>query len=279
MAIIRSIAMGKARKSAGNVTFRTVRGRTIASEKRGPGVPTRAGYETIYQFVFALTSRFVRMHRYDIDLSFDKSKYGSQGNNFQKLNKAGLFNALSPLWSAGAMSSSVDDSVINDTVGAYAAAHPTAIYRVRKSGEPTVYLTGGWSSEDNPAIPTKDLVIIVNGVSYPAMYIAGNDVPSDVQQFTFNSDIRINQLGFGDSVATGITATGTTSAGAAATRNGSLEKVNENQKKAVNWDIEPGDELANVSYLTVKDGSTVIGSYYVEVINEGGGGGIIDPTA
>lgn len=44
MAIIRSLAIGKGSKSAGNITFRTVRGRTIVSEKLASASDARGWY-------------------------------------------------------------------------------------------------------------------------------------------------------------------------------------------------------------------------------------------
>lgn len=41
MAIVRSIAVGKSTRSAGQFTYRTVRGRTIVSQKRGPDATSR----------------------------------------------------------------------------------------------------------------------------------------------------------------------------------------------------------------------------------------------
>lgn len=41
MAIVRSLVIGKATRSAGQLTFRTVRGRTIVSQKRGPHATSR----------------------------------------------------------------------------------------------------------------------------------------------------------------------------------------------------------------------------------------------
>lgn len=41
MAIVRSLAVGKSTRSAGQFTYRTVRGRTIVSQKRGPDATSR----------------------------------------------------------------------------------------------------------------------------------------------------------------------------------------------------------------------------------------------
>lgn len=168
MAIVKSIFLGKARKSAGDGTFRTVRGRTILSEKRGPsGTSTRGeGEETVYQFNFALISRYISLHRADINVSFDTTKYGSCGNYFFKINRTALELAFEDLYpSSGA--ASITNKMIEDAVTAYATANPTNIYRVRKSGCTTKYLTGAWKTSDNPSgSVTPDPPTGENSVTY-----------------------------------------------------------------------------------------------------------------
>lgn len=151
MAIIRSLAVGKARKSAGNLTFRTVRGRTIASEKIGPRPVTRAdGALTEAEFMFALISRFASLHASDINLSFDKTKYGTSRNSFMKLNYAGLKAALLPLFASNPDAAAHTDAAIEEAVTTYATANQTVIYRVKRSGFEVKYLVGAWTSDDNP---------------------------------------------------------------------------------------------------------------------------------
>ena len=59
MAIISSVFMGRAKKSAGNATFRTVRGRTIASQKVAKK-GTKTGKMSKNQFALAVISRFAQ---------------------------------------------------------------------------------------------------------------------------------------------------------------------------------------------------------------------------
>lgn len=148
MAIIRSLAVGKSRKSAGNLTFRTVRGRTIMSEKVGSRPVTRVdGALSVYEARFRLISMYIGAHRADINASFDKSKYGSQGNYFYTVNKKGLEAAIDSLL-PNAQSTTVAE--IESAVTTYATANPTEIYRVKRTGYAQVYLTKAWSSADNP---------------------------------------------------------------------------------------------------------------------------------
>ena len=135
----------------GNVTYRTVRGRTIGSQKRGGVDPsTRVDGQTKYQFIFGLIARFVAAHAEDIKVSFADTKYGSARNMFIKLNYAAFSEALSGLFVQGVTNAdAIYDQEIETAVAEFAAANPTTIYRVKRDGE-TVYLTGAWSSDDNP---------------------------------------------------------------------------------------------------------------------------------
>lgn len=152
MAIINSIFMGDARKSAGNGTFRTVRGRTIVSQKvskRG----TISGNLSKNQFALAVISRFASLYAADINVSFDPTTFGSARNAFFKLNYDSMKKAVSSLYSASLLEGAAKiptDAEIIAAIESYAASNPSAIYRVKRAGYEVVYLTGAWSSDDNP---------------------------------------------------------------------------------------------------------------------------------
>lgn len=171
MAIIRSLAVGKARKSAGNLTYRTVRGRTIASEKVGERPITRAPGEPMTKatYMFACLNRYMAAHKSDIEVSFDKTKYGSQRNYFAKLNYYGISSSLESLYASKPDADQVTDTEIEEAVADYAQSNPTAIYRVKRAGYDTVYLDGAWDSADNPT-PPADLA------TYASMTIDGKSV-------------------------------------------------------------------------------------------------------
>lgn len=154
MAIIRSMGVGSANKSMGNVTYRTIRGRCIGSQKIGNRPLTRAEDVSLQQFVFGLVNRYMTLHAADINVSFNKSKYGSERNYFAKVNFSALRTALEPLYVAGGVSvDSITDAQIESAILAFVEDNPSSIYRVRKAGYSVVYLTGAWSSEDNPEEP------------------------------------------------------------------------------------------------------------------------------
>lgn len=150
MAIINSLGIGRGKKSAGNLTYRTVRGRCIASQKQEKRGPVKGAY-SIAQATFSLVSTFMRAHAADIDVSFDKTAYGSARNNFYKTNKSALAAALATLANEYAYAKNkADITAIDAAIAAYAQENPKAIVRVKLSGFDTVYLTGAWSSDDNP---------------------------------------------------------------------------------------------------------------------------------
>lgn len=151
MAIIRSMGVGSAKKSMGNVTYRTVRGRTVGSQKVASRPLTRATDVSLQQFTFGLITRFMAIHAADIMVSFNQTKYGSERNYFAKVNFAALRLALRPLYVAGATSvDEISDAQIENAIATYATANPQAIYRVKRSGYEVVYLDGEWSSDQNP---------------------------------------------------------------------------------------------------------------------------------
>ena len=150
MAIVNSLGVGRGKKSAGNLTYRTVRGRCIASQKQQKRGPVKGAY-SIAQATFSLVSTFMRAHSADIDVSFDKTAYGSARNNFYKTNKSALAAALATLANEYAYAKNkADITAIDAAIADYAQKNPQAIVRVKLSGFDTVYLTGAWSSDDNP---------------------------------------------------------------------------------------------------------------------------------
>ena len=86
MAIINSLAIGKSVKSAGNLTYKTVRGRTIASQ-RITSNESNTFFQVLQRGHFSTVSKCINLCQLWIDNAFEKSKYGSARNNFFKLNK------------------------------------------------------------------------------------------------------------------------------------------------------------------------------------------------
>lgn len=154
MAIINSMGIGRAKKSMGNVTYRTVRGRTIGSQKRGAGTTgatTRGQGGNLRKPLFAMINMFMQAHASDIQVSFNKSKYGSQRNYFFTNNYKGMSAALFSLATASSISGVLPDaSEVEAAITAYATENPSSIYRVKLQGFEVKYMSGAWSSDDNP---------------------------------------------------------------------------------------------------------------------------------
>lgn len=85
MAIINSLAIGKSFKSAGNLTYKTVRGRTIASQRI-----TSNKSNTIAQGFqrsrFGITAQCMQLFISYVNNFFEKTKYGSARNQYVKVN-------------------------------------------------------------------------------------------------------------------------------------------------------------------------------------------------
>lgn len=184
MAIINSMGVGRSRKSMGNVTYRTVRGRTIGSQKRSEGTATTRGLGgNIRKPLFAMISMFLREHASDIQVSFNKTRYGSQRNYMFQKNYDALSSALSSLALAASASGTIPSiTEIEAAITEYATANPTSIYRVRLDGFDTVYLTGVWSEEDNP----------VSGGASDGLGIGSSSVSSTDGKATYTAPIALS---------------------------------------------------------------------------------------
>lgn len=87
MAIVRSIAMGNSRKSAGNVTFRTVRGRLVASQKIAANpnyVPS--ALQVAQRANFGKVFGWARSGGSIVRYLFGATKYGNSFNQLIKRN-------------------------------------------------------------------------------------------------------------------------------------------------------------------------------------------------
>lgn len=85
MAIVNSLAIGKSRKSAGNLTYKTVRGRTIASQRITEN-KSNSAKQQVQRDLFRNVSMSIALCRAYIDRCYEPSKYGSARNAFQKQN-------------------------------------------------------------------------------------------------------------------------------------------------------------------------------------------------
>lgn len=86
MAVVRSLGVGEGRKSAGMLTYRTVRGRTIASQRIVTNT-SNTPKQAVQRSYFGSANRAMLYLLGWISVGFEKSKYGSERNNFLKTNK------------------------------------------------------------------------------------------------------------------------------------------------------------------------------------------------
>lgn len=93
MAIINSLAIGKSYKSAGNLTYKTIRGRTIASQRITSNKSNTAAQQEQRSHFSAVSSSMKLIQQY-INICYEKSKYGSSRNMFFKVNKNFNFGGL-----------------------------------------------------------------------------------------------------------------------------------------------------------------------------------------
>lgn len=93
MAIISSTAIGNGKKSAGVLTYRRQRGRTIASQRILTN-SSKTEKQVAQRTAFALASKAIAIAAPIVDVTFAKSKYGSARNNFFKINKAALMEGF-----------------------------------------------------------------------------------------------------------------------------------------------------------------------------------------
>lgn len=93
MARLKSIAIGPGSGSAGDVTYRTVRGRTIMSRR-----VTESTSDTPSQRnrrdAFAIMQRFYKFYRDWVELYFEKTKYGSPVNAVSHYNYSYLYDLI-----------------------------------------------------------------------------------------------------------------------------------------------------------------------------------------
>lgn len=103
MAIINSLAIGKAVKSAGNLTYKTVRGRTIAAQKITTN-KSNTVRQASQRSSFAVMSKCMKLLQAYIDVAYEKSKYGSSRNHFARVNNRFNLGGVYPEITEGAIS-------------------------------------------------------------------------------------------------------------------------------------------------------------------------------
>lgn len=87
MAIVNSLAIGKSVKSAGNLTYKTVRGRTIASQ-RITSNKSNTLLQSSQRAHFSMCAKAATLIQTFINSCYEKSRFGSARNQFMSINKS-----------------------------------------------------------------------------------------------------------------------------------------------------------------------------------------------
>lgn len=159
MARIYSHSESRAKGSVGMTTYRTIRGRVIQSQKVAPWDPSidHVGNATRWNertALLGIISLWCSFHAQSLKNSFNKTRFGSPRNYFFKKNFPALKEAFAILAAQYAANKQAPEMAqIEQALGDYALAHPSTIYRVKKSGYDVVFLAGAWDDSDDPADP------------------------------------------------------------------------------------------------------------------------------
>lgn len=93
MAKIRSLAVGKASGSMGNLTYKTVRGATIASEKIVEN-KSKSPAQVAQRAKFSVLAELFKQNQFAFKFDFPRTNRGSAWNNLVKLMAEPMFNFL-----------------------------------------------------------------------------------------------------------------------------------------------------------------------------------------
>lgn len=192
MAIVNSLAIGKAVKSAGNLTYKTVRGRTIASQ-RITSNKSNTMKQSAQRSRFAMASQAITLCQLYVDFAYEKSKYGSARNEFMKIN---------PRFNLGGLVPEIKEGVVTLADG--------FLLSIEKSGEePRAidYISKG----SLPAIVTGTSAVVSSFTYQEQTYENINAWDID-EGFTVSfpnpvkvSDVQIAVIGFGaNSIASAV---------------------------------------------------------------------------
>lgn len=181
MAIVNSLAIGKSVKSAGNLTYKTVRGRTIASQRI-----TQNKSNTILQqsqrSKFGATATSIKLIQQYVDACYEKSKYGSARNEFFKTNKNFNFGGLFGELAEGIVT-------LSDAMLAALTASPLPQISIISKGTLAGFLNIAYKSVHNYKYNTQSYGSLK--VIYDA---ATDDYNEAIYNFSFSSPVKFSDL-------------------------------------------------------------------------------------
>lgn len=172
MALVESIFLGRAsNKVDDNAYYRTHRaGTSLCYVKNPMSVEDREKLgKGSNAFTFGAMGRYIKLHSFDINESFNRTSKGSARNFFVKVNFNAFKEALGLLFlSSGGDLMTVTDEQIVSAVDTFAEENPKRIFRVYRTGYPKVYLRGAWDTTDNPNKKPKINYAVLEGISMNA---------------------------------------------------------------------------------------------------------------
>lgn len=170
MAITNSNAVGKANKSAGQNTYRTVRGRVIMSQRITTN-KSQTPLQIDQRGKFKTGSTSISRIAFYINRAYDKSKYGSQRNNFYTQNKAMLLGLF-------------PDGEIPLTPYAVLDAMVNAGLKFVTYGEGNVIVTVPDGTDDN----------VATSIDFAAYNVAQDECKAEVITIVNNGEVHITDV-------------------------------------------------------------------------------------
>lgn len=212
MAIINSVALGRARGTIDNIVYSVVNGRTVARR-----IPSRRSPATLAQrrsaALFTLIQFYTAAHRRTIKATFSKSPYGSAANQFVSLNYNAFREALAALTDSFMAGTPVTLAALNAALATYTTAHPDTIFIAHLNGYRPVYLNGAWP--DTLTLQPTDqvrttIIIQVNDAASDAVITyqhINTATPDTVTLTLLSANANMGTVSGGGSYTSGATAT------------------------------------------------------------------------
>ena len=149
MAVVRSLGIGEGRKSAGMLTYRNVRGRTIAS-RRVITNPSNTAAQAAQRSKFGDAAKWMMFILAYIKSGFERSKFGSARNNYLKSNpNLSAWGGIQLLPEVQEGVVSIGEALITSNIGlpGGAVVHPGIKYVARgTAGGVIVSSQGKWET-------------------------------------------------------------------------------------------------------------------------------------
>jgi hypothetical protein len=192
MAIIKSAAVGNATGSIGNITYQTVKSRTIGKQKVNPGKGTRynaTDTQHMQRARMAVVGHFAKLVQIDIRQNFRETMTGWANNGFMRTNfivlSVAFDEAIQAVYNKEMSARNMSFDYLNNMIKTFVSDNPDSIVYSDNASTIVFVNANGWPT------PPAPLVIDSASCVIPPM---GDPVdisilPATVQQnteYTFN---------------------------------------------------------------------------------------------